>query len=336
MKRIVFLLAIVTALNTFAGSIHQDQALFERLNKLVSEQKYPLYYAESFMALCNDWKNTKLMYYVADGYDKLGNLYREKDILLRALKLTPEDKNLKKKLDEVQERIDKIEKKIEHLEQQPEDLKVFNQLTAIYIGLKDLTNARKYLNKANGIEPSKKEIIHRLMAGAYEKQLEIPTKKAIELSIEALREYEKGNKEKAFVDIRDALSFSICSPFVYDNLAEMLIKEKNYGGAIRALEESYAIQKEAGKAIDIGNLYFLTGDYTTAFSYFQQATKLNDKASEAYFNIALCLEKLGDKKGAEEYYRIAFAQNPKLKEMKDKKKPLIIKGVRIEKGLSVK
>ena len=336
MKKVALLLVILSTLNIFAGSIQQEESLYQRLNKLASEQKYPLYYAESFMALCNDWKNTKLMFYVADGYDKLGNLYREKDILLRALKLTPEDKKLKKRLDDVQARIDKIEKKIEFLEQQPQDLKIYNQLAAIYIGLKDLTNARKYLNKANGIEPSKKDIIHRLMDGAYKKQLEIPTKQAIELSMEALREYEKGKKEKAYADFRDSLAFSICSPFVYDNLAEMLIKEKNYGGAIRALEESFAIRKEASKAIDIGNLYFLTGDYTTAFNYFQQATKLNGNASEAYYNIALCLEKLGDKKGAEEYYKIAFRQNPNLKKMKKEGRPLIIKGIKIETGKTSK
>lgn len=336
MKKVALLLVILSTLNIFAGSIQQEESLYQRLNKLASEQKYPLYYAESFMALCKDWKNTKLMFYVADGYDKLGNLYREKDILLRALKLTPEDKKLKKRLDDVQARIDKIEKKIEFLEQQPQDLKIYNQLAAIYIGLKDLTNARKYLNKANGIEPSKKDIIHRLMDGAYKKQLEIPTKQAIELSMEALREYEKGKKEKAYADFRDSLAFSICSPFVYDNLAEMLIKEKNYGGAIRALEESFAIRKEASKAIDIGNLYFLTGDYTTAFNYFQQATKLNGNASEAYYNIALCLEKLGDKKGAEEYYKIAFRQNPNLKKMKKEGRPLIIKGIKIETGKTSK
>ena len=330
MKKAIFILAFLGIFNLFAGSIHQDEALYQGLNKLASEQKYPLYYAESFMALCKDWKNTKLMFYVADGYDKLGNIYREKNILIRALKLTPEDEKLKKRLEEVEARIEKIEKKIEFLEQQPQDLKIYNQLTAIYIGLKDLSNARKYLNKANGLEPSRKEIIHRLMYGAYQKQLEIPTKKAIEMSIEALRDYQKGNKEKAFIKFRDALSLSICSPFVYENLAEALIKEKNYGGAIRALEESYAIKKEASKAVDIGNLYFLTGDYTTAFTYFQNATKLNQNASEAYYNIALCLEKLGDKKGAEEYFKIAFAQNPNLKKFKTEKKPLLIRGIKIE------
>lgn len=329
-------MGIICTLNIFAGSITQEDALFQRLNKLITEQKYPLYYSESFMALCNDWKNTKLMFYVADGYDKLGNLYREKNILLRALNLAPEDKKLKEKLDEVQKRIDKIEKKIEFLEQQPQELKVFNQLAAIYIGLKDLANARKYLNKANEIDHSKRDIIHKLMDGAYQKQLEIPTKQAIELSIEALREYEKGEKEKAYADFRDALAFSISSPFVYENFAEMLIKEKNYGGAIRALEESFAIKQDANKAIDIGNLYFLTGDYTTAFNYFQQAVKLNGNASEAYYNIALCLEKLGDKKGAEEYYKIAFSQNPKLKKLKKEGRPLIIKGIKIQTGKTSK
>ncbi len=336
MKKVVLLLVILSTLNIFAGSTQQNESLYQRLDKLLSEQKYPLYYAESFMALCNDWKNTKLMFYVADAYDKIGNLYREKDMLLRALKLAPEDKMLKKKFDEVQARIEKIEKKIEFLEQQPQELQTYNQLAAIYIGLKDLTNARKYLNKANEIDHSKRNIIHKLMDGAYQKQLEIPTKQAIELSIEALREYENGNKEKAYADFRDSLAFSISSPFVYDNLAEMLIKEKNYGGAIRALEESFAIKKEANKAIDIGNLYFLTGDYTTAFNYFQQAVKLNGNASEAYYNIALCLEKLGDKKGAEEYYNIAFRQNPELKKLKKEKKPLIIKGIKIETGKTSK
>ncbi len=329
MRKLLFLIVILSALNSFSASIHENEAIYQKLNKLVSQQKYPLYYAESFMALCNDWKNTKLMFYVADAYDKLGNLYRERDILNRALKLTPEDKELEKKLKETEERINKIEKKIEFLEQQPEELKVYNQLTAIYIGLKDLSNARKYLNKANNVESSKKEIIHRLMDGAFKNQLEIPTKKAIEFSMEALREYEKGNKEKAYIGFRDALSLSICSPFVYDNLAKMFIQEKNYGGAIRALEESYSIKKEAAKAIDLGNLYFLVGDYTIAFDYFQQATKMNEKASEAYYNIALCLEKLGDKKGAEEYYKIAFAQNPALKKLKNKNKPLFIGGIKI-------
>ncbi len=334
MKKTVFLLATVLIFNfaAFASQGQIDKSYYDGLKKLSEEQKYPLYYAESFMALCKDWENTKLMYFVADGYDKLGNLYREKDILLRALKLTPNDKKLKAKLDDTQARIDEIEKKIEVLEQKPQDLQVYLQLAAIYIGLKDLTNARKYLNKANGVDHSKSDILHRIYWGAYQKQIEIPTKKAIEISLEALRQYEKGNKEKAYTMFRDALSLSISSPFVYDNLSKMLIKEKNYGGAIRALEESFATNKDVNKALDLGNLYFLMGDYNTAFNYFQQATQLNGNSTEAYYNIALCLEKLGDKEGAKKYYEIAFHLKPELKKLKNKKTPLTIEGIKIETG----
>ncbi|BBB32266.1 hypothetical protein TTHT_0694 [Thermotomaculum hydrothermale] len=336
MKKIVFALTILLSLNLFAGSIHQEQALTERLKTLLSEQKYPLYYSESFMALCNDWKNTNLMFFVADGYDKLGNLYREKSILLRALKLTPEDTRLKDRLNDVENRINKIEKKIEMLEQKPKDLQVYLQLAAIYIGLKDLSNARNYLSKAGKVESSRRNIIHKILYDTYTKQIEIPTKQAINMSMNALTEYENGNKEKAYSMFRDALAFSISSPFVYDNLAEMLIREKNYGGAIRALEESFELQKDASKAIDLGNLYFLMKDYNEAFNYFEQATKLNGNASEAYYNMALCLEKLGDKKGADEYYKIAFRQNPKLKELKKKGSPIFIKGIKIETGKNTK
>ena len=327
MRKLLLFIILTIGFNTLVMST--DNAFFERLKKYEAEQKYGVYYAEAFMAFCTDenWKNTEIMYYVANGYELLGNYYREREILLKALSINPDDKKLKEKLNFAEKKIAKLEEKIKYLHQQPEGVRVYTQLAAIYIGLKDYTNARIYLNKANMLDSRKEDIIHSLMEGAFQKQIEIPTRKAIELSSKALDVFDKGNKEQAYNMFRSAFALSISSPFVYDNYAELLLKDNNYGGAIRALEESYFIRKSALKAIDIGNLYFIKGDYTTAFDYFQEATRLNGKASEAYYNIALCLEKLGDKKGAEKYYKKAFKMNPKLKERK--KSPLRVHGVLI-------
>lgn len=328
MKKVFWFALLVLSINVLA--VFNNKVLLERLKKYEAEQKYGVYYAEAFMTFCTDknWKNTEIMYYVANAYEQLGNYYREREILLKALRIKPNDKKLKEKLNFTEKKIAKLEKKIKYLHQQPEEVKIYTQLAAIYIGLKDYTNARIYLNKANMLDSRKENIIHRLMEGAFQKQIEIPTRKAIELSSKALDAYDKGNKEQAYNMFRSAFALSISSPFVYDNYAELLLKDNNYGGAIRALEESYFLRKSASKAIDIGNLYFIKGDYTTAFDYFQEATRLNGKASEAYYNIALCLEKLGDKKGAEKYYEKAYKMNPKLKNRK--KSPLRIHGVLIK------
>ncbi len=333
MKKVLLLmfLAIVINFTANANSIHQNEAFYQMLNKLLEEQKYPQYYAEAFMGLCNDWKNTKLMFYVADGYDKLGDLYREKNMLLRILTLTPEDKKAKERLEKIEKSIERIEQKIKTLHSKPASVQTYTQLAAIYIGLKNLSKARYYLNKANLLDPGKKNIVHNLMAGAFDKQIDLPTKQAISLANQATIEYDKGNKEKAMRMFKDALSLSIISPFVYDNLGKVLVKEGNYGGAIRAFEEELAINPDAPTAVAIGNLYYILKDYNTAFSYFQKATKLNGMASEAYYNIALCLEKLGDKEGAKQYYKMAFSQNPKLKESK-KNNTLFIKGIEIKKA----
>jgi len=332
MKKVFLLMFLATVINftANANSIHQNEAFYQMLNKLMAEQKYPQYYAEAFMGLCNDWKNTKIMFYVADAYDKLGDLYREKEMLLKILNLTPEDKKAKERLEAVEKSIARIEKKIQTLVNKPATVQTYTQLASIYIGLKNLSKARYFLNKADLLDPGNKNIIHNLMKGAYEKKIELPTKQAISLANQAAIEYEKGNKEKAMKMFKDALALSIISPFVYDNLGKVLVKEKNYGGAIRAFEEEFAIKPDASVALAIGNLYYLLKDYNTAFTYFQKATKLNGKASEAYYNIALCLEKLGDKEGAKEYYEMAFSQNPRLKELKGKKKTLFIKGIEIK------
>ncbi|GEM_PF-1538746 len=330
-KTIVLWLITIMLGSPFAMSANNNEGLYEGLNKLLSEQKIPEYYATAFMAFCNNWKNPELMYYVADGYDKLGSLYRERDFLNRALTMYPDNAKFRSMLNNVEKRIERIEEKVKKLEPEAQtNERAATQLAAIYIGLKELTNARRYLNLASKLDPKKKNIIHMIMQGAYQKKLEYPTKKSIELAVKAERTYLKGDKQKAFQMFKDALSLSIISPFVYDKLGIVMLYERNFGGAIRSFEEEFAIKKESSTALAIGNIYFLLKDYTTAFDYFQKATKLNGKSSEAYYNIALCLEKLGDKKGAEKYYEIAFSQKPELKKLKNKKSPLIIKGVIIK------
>ncbi len=334
MKKSV-ILVLIFAISFFAGAADNKKDIFEQLESLKASQQYGFYYSESFTALCNDWQNVDLMYFVGDAYDLFGNVYRAQNILERALKIDPNNKKIKDKLKQVNERINKIETKIKTLEQGPHEVKTFVQLATIYLGLKDLTNTRKYLSKADSLDKNRTNIIHNLIYGGFVRELQIPTKKSIQLSSEALSEYKKGNKEKAFKLMKDALALSIVSPFVYDNLGTMLLGEKNYGGAIRAFEEEFAIVKNAALAIDLGNLYFVEGDYTQAFDYFQEATQLHGQSAEAYYNMALCMDILGDKEGAKQFYQTAYSLNPALKNKKGKS-VVMVKGMEIRLNSSKK
>ena len=90
------------------------------------------------------------------------------------------------------------------------------------------------------------------------------------------------------------------------NLGNIYLKAKVYNNAI----ESYKLctrmnTRFAPGFYNLGIAYFETKDYNKALFNFEKAMRLNPSNKDYIYNAAVCLEAMGDKKAAAEYYQRA-------------------------------
>ena len=90
------------------------------------------------------------------------------------------------------------------------------------------------------------------------------------------------------------------------NLGNIYLKAKVYNNAI----ESYKLctrlnTRFAPGFYNLGIAYFEVKDYNKALFNFEKAIRLNPSNKDYIYNAAVCLEAMGDKKTAEEYYKRA-------------------------------
>jgi len=90
------------------------------------------------------------------------------------------------------------------------------------------------------------------------------------------------------------------------NLGNIYLKAKVYKNAI----ESYKLctntnSKFAPAFYNLGIAYYETKDYNKALFNFEKAIRLNPSNKDYIYNAAVCLETMGNKKEAEEYFKRA-------------------------------
>jgi len=329
MKRFsIIMVAIICSVAVMAGGV--SDAVMMKLNKLKEEQRIPEYYSTAFMALANDPDNLDLLDATAEGLQLIGSFPRAQAVCERILNVAPDRVETEKRLEGIRKNLKEINARIKQLnqkiEENPNNGQNYITLATIYIGLKDYSNARDAVNKAVRLAPSNP--IAKLMQNTYTELLDEATKKAIVLSQDALGAYSKGHEAEAETLFRRAFELSIISPFVYENYATYLVKQKKLGGALRAMEEQHTIHADPGQCLEMGNLCFLLKKYNRALAYYAQEFKHSSYSPKAHYITGLCLTKLGDKQGAKEQFDIAFKQMPKLKEMKSN--TVFVRGVKFE------
>ncbi len=318
----------VVTVSVVAGGV--SDAVMKKLAQLKAEQRIPEYYATAFTALADDPDNLDLLDATAEGLELIGAFPRAEAVCEQILAIAPDRVKTQKRLEKIKKEMAEIQGRIKELQQKidkdPDNGQYYVTLSAIYIGLKDYANARISVNKAIRLAPSNP--FARLMKNAYDQKLDAATKKAIVLSQDALSAYNKGQIPEAETLFRTAFSLSIISPFVYETYGTYLVKRKKLAGALRALEEEHFIHPDPGQALDLGNLCYLLKRYNQALAYYTEEFKYSRYSPEAHYNMGLCLRKLGDKKGAEEQFAIAFKQMPKLKKIKNN--AVYVRGVKFE------
>lgn len=293
----------------------ENTEVMEELAYLKEKQQYKQFYAKAFMGLVEDPSNVTLMGATADGLRYNGMLYRSLAVVETILAYHPDNEDAKARKSELENELAHIEKRIAELEAEVEagtgGEQALGQLTAIYVNLGDYAKARHYLNQAEAAGNT--TLIVRLMSGAFTERIDTPTKQAIDMAQSAVDRLDEGRLDEAHSLIERALTLSAISPFVYNKLATILIREKKPAAASMVLEEIMHIQPEASVLLEAANLAYAAGDLNRALRLYDRELREYGDDPVAYYNMGLCLARLGDAASAEAHMKKARELNPDLK-----------------------
>jgi tetratricopeptide (TPR) repeat protein len=332
MKRTIFVVLFLCVLSVFAQQKSGAELLKVRKNFVNGSVKNEIGYFEHFKKLISNWDNVNLLVNIGDDLERVGDLYRAKSYYMRAYSESQGKKDLEKKISLLQKRIDRLENKIEEkmalIDENPMVIQPVMSLAGIYLGLSNYSLARKYAYKAQSL--NKNNPVANMFVKTFERRFAIPTKEAIGMSNDAVGQYKMGNKAKAYELLYGAVKKSISSPFVFQNFAKILIMDKNFGGALRCLQEAHYLNKKMISTLfDLGNVCFVLGKHESAIEYYQKLIKLNANSPRVLFMIGKCFDKLGDSEEAVKYYKRAKQFDSAMVDKLSQSKTLIIRGVQV-------
>ena len=306
---ILTLFLMVTVNQVKAGDVRDELA------RLKEQQDYKTFYATAFLGMLDTPEQVELMDESAQGLMYLGMLERSLAVTQQVLTRDPGREAAKLRKEDIAARLEHVHKRMNELEIQTETqankTEPFAQLAAIHIGLGNYGPALNYVNQAKRIDG--KNLMVRLMDTAFQNRLDLPTKEAIAMSQVALERFEEGKRAEAYTLFRKSLSLSVISPFVYDNLATMLIQERRALAASMVLEEIMHIRPEAAVLLEAANLAYGAGDFNRAVKLYDQCLNQYGDDPVAHYNMGLCLVRLGDPDSGKTHMARALELNPELK-----------------------
>ena len=145
-------------------------------------------------------------------------------------------------------------------------------------------------------------------ASALQYLTSIPKEKhTLEIVLCIANSYESlGDTHSAVILLESLNKNNMNNYSAFYNLGNIYLKAKVYNNAI----ESYRLctrmnPRFAPGFYNLGIAYFETKDYNKALFNFEKAIRLNPSNKDYIYNAAVCLETMGDKKTAEEYYQRA-------------------------------
>jgi len=128
-------------------------------------------------------------------------------------------------------------------------------------------------------------------------------------SIKALVLWKKGEIDEAVSLLEDVIK-SYVTTSVYESLGYMLIEQGDLEKALKVNLEAYEYNSEDKVIQDnLGQTYYLLGDYDKAKEIYEKLIKNIPTFPEAYYNYGLLLEKLGDKEKAADMMKKASGLN---------------------------
>ena len=119
--------------------------------------------------------------------------------------------------------------------------------------------------------------------------------------------YESLGDTRAAVLLLESLNKSNVNNYsAFYNLGNIYLKAKVYKNAIETYKLCTRLNTRFAPAYyNLGIAYYETRDLNKALFNFEKAMRLNPSNKDYIYNAAVCLEAMGDKKTAEEYYERA-------------------------------
>ncbi len=126
--------------------------------------------------------------------------------------------------------------------------------------------------------------------------------------------YENGDLIQALENFNQALEHDPNEediPYIFSYKGSCLRDMGLYNEAIEALEQGLAVDEERPDMHNIiGVCYYKCDQYDQAVHHFRRAVELNPVSAIDYANLALNLEKTGQRQEAIEQYQVALGQDP--------------------------
>ena len=129
-------------------------------------------------------------------------------------------------------------------------------------------------------------------------------KHTLEIVICIANSYESlGDTRSAVILLESLNKYNYDNYSAFYNLGNIYLKAKVYNNAIESYKLCTRMNTRFAPAYyNLGIAYFETKDYNKALFNFEKAMRLNPSNKDYIYNAAVCLEAMGDKKTADEYY----------------------------------
>ena len=143
---------------------------------------------------------------------------------------------------------------------------------------------------------------------AIEYLTSIPKEKhTLEIVICIANSYESLGDTRSAVLLLESLNKNNMNNYTaFYNLGNIYLKSKVYKHAIETYKLCTRMNSRFAPAYyNLGIAYYETKDYNKALFNFEKAIRLNPANKDYIYNAAVCLEAMGDRKTANEYYKKA-------------------------------
>jgi tetratricopeptide (TPR) repeat protein len=119
------------------------------------------------------------------------------------------------------------------------------------------------------------------------------------------------NERNAAAAYRQAIQLDPNFVDAYRNLALLLARQEQYGGALSELNRALALDsKNIQVYIQLGELYYRMGEYDKGLLQFRKVLSLKPDSAEAYYGLGICHGKLGRANEAIQAYTQALEIKP--------------------------
>ncbi len=99
-------------------------------------------------------------------------------------------------------------------------------------------------------------------------------------------------------------------PIILYNIGVILQQLKRYDEAINSFEKSIAIRPMPFTLVNAGITYGIINEYRKAFNYFKKAIELDNNYTDAWFNMAVVINKIGEIEKSIEALNIVLKIDP--------------------------